>query len=184
MSGSSKLHLPSSPSDAAINRSKKASMKKEVILTLERKNLGWSHSTVSSDGEGFVNLLTDCLWYLDGHHSALKDRCMEIPSEIDQFQGFNNPEASKHKRKEVGNLDASTLDAYSNSLNKLLLQPFFDLKRWKGMRGAVTSFVECMTKYAMYLRKKCDSVKTHHAALQPVRSASDHESVCLISEAV
>lgn len=109
---------------------------------------------------------------------------MEIPSEFNQFQGFNKPEASKHKRKEVGNLDASTLDAYSNSLNKLLLQPFFDLKRWKAMRGAVTSLVECTTKYALYLRKKCDSIKTHHAALQPVRSASDHESFCLISEAV
>ena len=52
------------------------------------------------------------------------------------------------------------------------------------MRRAVTLLEECMVKYAAYLKSKCDSVNKHHAALEPVRSASDCESFCYISKAV
>ena len=46
-------------------------MKKDILLMLERKKLGWSPCAVSSSGESFVNLLTDCLWYLDGHYELI-----------------------------------------------------------------------------------------------------------------
>ena len=167
MAASSILRLPSSPSAIAISRSKKAELKRDVILMLEEKKLGWSHCSVCSDGESFVNLVTDCLWYLDGHHQALKDRCMEVPSEFYRFQGYNKPEASKHRCRDIGNLEANTLDAYSSSLNKLLLQPWFDLKGWRTMRTAVTLLAECMAKYAAYLKSKCESVQKHHASLEP-----------------
>ena len=103
-------------------------MKKDIISMLEEKELGWSQWSVSSEGENFVNVLMECLWYLDGHHSTLKDRCVEIPSTFQHLQGYNKPEASKHRRKDATNLDASMLDAYSSSLNKLLLQPWFDTR--------------------------------------------------------
>lgn len=99
--------------------------------------------------------------------------------DFQHFQGYNKPEASKHRRKDVAHLDASTLDAYSSSLNKLLLQPWFDTKRWMAMRS-VTMLAECMAKYTAYLKTKCDFVKKHHTALMPVCSASDCESFCLI----
>ena len=184
MSANSILQLPPCPSSVAISRSKKAEMKKDILLMLERKKLGWSPCAVSSSGESFINLTTDCLWYLDGYYQAFKDRCLEIPSEFNLFQGYNKPEASRHRRREVGTLDASTLDAFSSSLSKLLLQPWFDLKGWKAMRSNVSSLAECMAKYATYLKSKCDSIKTHHAALEPVRSASVCESFCFISKAV
>jgi hypothetical protein len=165
MASNSKLHLPPFPSDSAVGKNKKAGMKKDVILMLEEKELGWSHWSVSSGGENFVNVLTECLWYIDGHYSAFKDRCMEIPSDFQHLQGYNKPEASKHRRKDVGNLDASTLDAYSSSLNKLLLQPWFDMKRWVTMRRSVTMLAECMAKYAAYLKAKCETIKKHHATI-------------------
>ena len=183
MASNSKLYLPPSPSDSAVSKSKKAGMKKDIILMLEEKELGWNHWSVSSEGENFVNILTECLWCLDGHHSTLKDRCIEIPSAFQHLQGYNKPEASKHRRKDATNLDASKLDAYSSSLNKLLLQPWFDTKRWTGMRQSTTMLAEYMTKYAAYLKAKCDTVKKHHATLTPVRSASDCESFCLIPKA-
>ena len=43
MSSNSKLHLPSFLSDSAVSKSKKAGMKKDVIVMLEEKQLGWSH---------------------------------------------------------------------------------------------------------------------------------------------
>ena len=108
---------------------------------------------------------------------------MGIPSDFQQFQGYNKPEASKHRRKDVANLDASMLDAYCSSLNKLLLQPWFDLQRWKAMRMSVTMLVECMAKYAAYLRTKCELVKKRHAVLTPVCSASDCKSFSVIPKA-
>lgn len=72
-----------------------------------------------------MNVLTECLWYHDGHHSAFKECCIDIPSDFLGFQGYYKPEASKHRRKEAANLSAGTLDAYSSSLNKLLLQSWF-----------------------------------------------------------
>ena len=70
-----------------------------------------------------MNVLTEYLWYLDGHHSTLKDRCVEIPSAFQYLQGYNKPEASKHRCKDATNLDANRLDPYSISVSKLLLQP-------------------------------------------------------------
>ena len=52
------------------------------------------------------------------------------------------------------------------------------------MRSNVSSLAECMAEYATYLKSKCDSIKMHHAALEPVRSASVCESFCFISKAV
>ena len=96
---------------------------------------------------------------------------------IQHLQGYNKSEASKHRRKDVDNLDACTLDVY---LNKILLQPWFDLKRWKAMRRSVTMLAECTAKYATYLKTKCNAIKKHQATLTPVCIAADSESFCLI----
>ena len=118
-----------------------------------------------------MNVLTVCLSYLDGHHAAFKDRSMDISSDFQSFQGYNKPEASKHRRKDAASLSTGTLDAYSSSLNKLLLQPWFDLERWKPMKRSVTMLKAFRrhAKYTVYLREKCNTVKEHHAALTPLR---------------
>lgn len=183
MSSRKQLHLPPFPSDLAISKSRKAGMKKEIILMLTEKQLGWSHWTVASDGQNFVNVLTECLWYLDGHHTAFKDRSVEIPSDFQRFQGYNKPEDSKHRRKDLANLSASTLDGYSSTLNKLLLQPWFDLERWKAMRRSVAVLADGMAKYAGYLKTKCVTIKENHTALTPVRGTSDCESFCVLHKA-
>ena len=131
-----------------------------------------------------MNILTDSLWYLDGHHQAFEDRSCNIPSDFQSFQGYNRPEGSKHRRRDVTNLSAGTLDAYSSSLNKLPLQPWFDLDRWKPMRRSVTKLADSMAKYAVYLRERSTAVEEYHTALTPTRSASDCESFCMIPKAV
>ena len=38
--------------------------------------------------------IVDCLWYLDGHHSALEKQSCTIPSLFTRFNGYNTPEAT------------------------------------------------------------------------------------------
>lgn len=163
----SKLYLPPFPSDSVVRRSMKKVM-------LEEEQLGWSHWSVSSDGESFVNLLTECLWY---HVS------WQIPSlhafDFQHLQGYHKPEASKHRHKDIGNLNAHILDAYTSSLNKLLLQPWFDMKGWNFMRSA--TMLETVWPNMLHTwRQTANAIKKHHAALTPVCSAADSESSCLI----
>ena len=87
-----------------------------------------------------MNSLTNTLWYLDGHFRALEDRYCHVPIDFKVFEGYNQPEKSKHRRKDVTNLSAATLDSYSTTLNQLLLQPCFDQERWKLMKIRSRSF--------------------------------------------
>ena len=147
---------------------------------LQTRHLGWNHWSASSDGESFVNILTDSLWYLDGHHQAFDDHSCNIASNFQSFQGYSRSEGSKHRCRDVTNLSAGTLDAFSSSLNKLLLQPWFDQDKWKPMRRSVTKLAYSMAKYAVCLREKRTAVGEYHTALTPIHSASDCERFCSI----
>ena len=57
MSSKDKLHLPPLPSDSLVIRNSKASLKKNIILMLQTRQLGRNHWSVSSDGESFVNIV-------------------------------------------------------------------------------------------------------------------------------
>ena len=64
MSSQKKLHLPNLPSELAMSRSKKECLKKDIILLLQGKGLGWTRFNLSTVGDNFVSTLTNVLWYL------------------------------------------------------------------------------------------------------------------------
>ena len=74
-------------------------LKSSVIDFLKDNNLGWSAAYVKACGDRFVEILTEALWYLDGHQSTLDARCLSLPSLFSRFSGFNKPESRGHKRK-------------------------------------------------------------------------------------
>jgi len=129
-----------------------------------------------------VSALTDCLWYVDGHTSSMESRSCRIPEEFKQFTGYNVPEKSKHRRRESGNMCATTLDNLSSVLNKFLLQPWFLNAVWKMMKPTVTSLVDAIAKYAHYLKEKNIEVTANHNKVVPVRSASEAESFFYIKK--
>ena len=184
MSSQKKLHLPPFPSDVAMNRSKKECLKKDVLMMLQDKGLGWTTFSLPSVGENFVNTLTNSLWYLDGHYRALEDRFCHVPSIFKLFEGYNTPEKSKHRRKDAANLSAAILDSYSTTLNQLLLHPCFDHEKWKLMKKSVGDLAECMTKYALYLHRQNLVMQKNHSALSVIRSVSDCESICIVQASV
>lgn len=92
MAAQKQLRHTSLPSDSAIVRSKKVALKRDLLIWLEKKEVGWSHDRVSTFGFKFVQILTDTLWYIDGPHQTLQNRACQIPNEFKEFQGYNKPE--------------------------------------------------------------------------------------------
>ena len=125
------LCLPTVPSDQAVQRSRKCALKKDVIAWLHDNKLGWSHDLVHSVGANFVTAITDCLWCIDGHTGTMESRSCSVPREFLQFHGYNLPEKSRHRKRDVRNMSAADLDAHASILNSLLLQPWFDTRTWR-----------------------------------------------------
>jgi hypothetical protein len=121
---------------------------------LQDKKLGWTADLVHSIGANFVAALTDCSWCIDGHIDKMANRSCSIPKQFLQFQGYNNPEKSKHRRRDVDNLSASVLDTHASVLNSFLLQLWLDSSVWKPMKGAVCDLADAVSKYAAYLQQK------------------------------
>lgn len=177
------LCLPTIPSDQAVQRSRKCGLKKDLITWLHDKKLGWTADLVHSTGANFVAALTDCLWYIDGHIDTMVSRSCSIPKQFLQFQGYNNPEKSKHRRRDTENMSASVLDTHASVLNSFLLQPWLDSSTWKPMKGAVCDLADAVSKYAAYLQEKKIEVQENHQSLVPVRPASDAESCVFVQGA-
>ena len=189
MAAQKRLLLPTFPSEQATERSKKLMLRKDILLWFRRKSLGWTSDIVETTGQTFTLALTDCLWYIDGHTSCMESRSCKIPSEFEQFNGYNNPEKSKHRKREIGNMCASTLDSHSHHshsalLNKFAIQPWFDTPSWKPLKQAVCSLADVVAKYALYLKEKNIEVQGNHSKSTPVRSVSESESFCFVQKSM
>lgn len=184
MSSASRLHLPDHPSDRAIERSRKFELKKDILLWLHDKGLGWTHDKVKSVGNEFVAALTDIIWYIDGHFTTLSGRACPIPQEFETFSGYNNPSKSKHRRRDVENLSAVVLDSHSSLLNSFALQPWLNSTSWTSVRSAVCMLAESLYKYAEYLKQKNIEVQENHGKLVPIRSSNDAECYTFIKKAM
>ncbi len=158
-------------------------LKRDVIEWLEKKKVGWSVDRVTL-GAGFVDAITDTLWYIDGHHETLQNRACSVPADFKEFQGYNKPELTKHRRRSAENIMCSgMLNNYSLRLNEYLMQPWFSLAIWKPLKDCVMLLAESMHKYAVYLDWKNTTVQENHSMLEPVRSTSEAESFHVINRA-
>jgi hypothetical protein len=98
------------------NKTKKDELYNKVVDFLEEQNLAWSSSEVDSSGVALVQNLIDCLWYIDGHHHVLGKQGCCIPDIFSSFTGYNQPQASKHRKRTVENMSAASISAISSSL--------------------------------------------------------------------
>ena len=91
--------LLSPPSEAAIVRSRKVALKRDVLKWLATQEVGWVYDRVDTFGAKFVQALTNVLWYIYGHHQMLGSRACPIPDDFKEFQGYNKPEKSWDARQ-------------------------------------------------------------------------------------
>ena len=77
----------------------KRELKNKIHELLSANHVGWSRDMVSTLGAQFINTIGECMWYVDGHHTTLKERACGVPVELSHLSGYNCPEIHGHKRK-------------------------------------------------------------------------------------
>ena len=115
-------------------RNKKDKLYNEIIYYLELKKLHWNSNEVNSSGTNFVKSLCEVLWYIDGNQSTISARGYQIPACFKDFQGFNAPELSKHRKRSAGNMSADIIQSLSTKLFRLLQANYFSRENWASMR--------------------------------------------------
>ncbi len=76
-------------------------------------------------GINYVKTLQECLWYIDGRHDVFTKDSNPIPEVFSQFVGFNLPEKSKQRKRQVGNIQHSVLLSDHHSLFSFLQASFW-----------------------------------------------------------
>ena len=83
--------------DSPWNR--KDELSNALIVFFKKERLCWTSSEVAHGvARNTTRMLTDALWFLDGHQATFRDRSCDIPVVFDQFANFNCPELSKHRK--------------------------------------------------------------------------------------
>ena len=119
MSSQRQLSSGGLPNRIAEPRNKKESLYNDVLDLLDSKSVKWRTTEIESSGKNFVQALTNCLWYIDGHQGirqmAEVQRHLCLPQKSQRGQGTSLDSASYRS----GNLDPgyclSTLLKYRNN---------------------------------------------------------------------
>ena len=123
----------------------------------------------------FASSITEALWYLDGHHDLLSERSTTIPDFFSQFQGYNQPERSKHRKRTMTNLSYSVLEQHVDVLSSCLQCTYWDSSLpWRQFKTVVMSFVESLVGYMEHLSKKQKISFRNHRSPTPIRSLGDN----------
>ena len=101
--GQRQLEMKKLPSHIEVPKNNKQKLRNGIIDMLDQNGLLFKHNEVATHGEELVSCLTETLWYIDGHHDIFKSRSFPIPDCFDTFTGYNTPEASKHRKRQIGN---------------------------------------------------------------------------------
>ena len=113
---------------------KKDKLYNAVVENVEHHGLQRRSDEVESIDVNFVKSLTE-VWYIDGHHDSFSSRGHQIPSYFSEFQGFNVPELSKHRKRATCNMSAATLEALAQKLFRLLQASYFMREGWGIMKA-------------------------------------------------
>ena len=117
----------------------------------------------------------EILWYIDGHHHLLSERStVSVPSVFKQFQGYNKPELSKHRKRSQSNLSSITLEHHARILATCLQAAYWDTPSWKQFKTDVAQLAEPLTGYVPHMAKKRKVVTENQRSETPVRSISEN----------
>eukprot|EP00111_Clytia_hemisphaerica_P013822 TCONS_00040673-protein len=88
------------------------------ILYLEKKNCRLESSAATTISK-FMTKFSESLWYIDGHTDKIEhESSREFPPGFKILTGFNKPELTKHRKRDIANLLANKLEELSMSLKE------------------------------------------------------------------
>lgn len=167
---SARTMVPSDLPNEKLEHNGKDKLYNEILKFL---NLVWNSDLKC--GEKLVHALTESLWYIDGHHHLLSERSnIPVPAVFAQFQGYNLPELSKHRKRTLANLNSTTLEHHSRALATCLDSTYWDSSSWKKFKPDFAQLTESVAGYVTHLAKKRKEVSKNQSSVVPVRSLSEN----------
>jgi hypothetical protein len=105
-------------------RNRKDSLYNDMLSFCEKHELLWKVDEINTLGVSFVTRVCDVLWYIDGHHHVFASRGCPVPEMFIQFQTYNVPQLSKHRKRAVGNMAYDELETLASRLFRILQSSF------------------------------------------------------------
>ena len=155
-----------------LQRNQKYKLYNDILTFCEKEQLMWNGDEINTLGVGFVRCVCDALWYIDSHHHVFASRGCPIPAVFAQFQGYNIPEISKHRKRAVTNMTSDELGALASRLFRVLQSSFLERPAWQQMKGSLETFAHCLSKYSSELCSKNKTMKLVHSSSTPWRTVS------------
>ena len=120
----------------------------------------------STWAKNFVNNALKLLYYVDGHYRAMSENIpgVDVPSIGERFSGYNKPEASKHKKRQLTNLSRKQLHDYSTNL-KLTIQSktMMSCHPWAKVNTELSNVMKFVDEYLHHLERKAKKMLLVHA---------------------
>ena len=101
-----------------------------------------------------LQILRDVLWYIDGSHSTLEERGYGVPTLLQKFQSYNNPQHHRHRKRTHHNLSLEMLITHSQSIFSLLTKDFWSKLDWRELKQSIETLTHSLMSYADLLSAK------------------------------
>ena len=174
MSAQQQLSHKSMPDLISEPKTKKQTLMNDVITFLREMDCQWPSNEVSAVGMSLVNALMDTLWTVDGHHHVFASQGHQIPPIFTKFVGYNQPELSKHRKRQASNMSATVLQSLSSHLFHCLQGSYWYRFGWLVMRTDVEQLAQSLAEYTDYLETSKKKMKLHHTLTSPIRVLADN----------
>ncbi|XP_065883057.1 uncharacterized protein [Dysidea avara] len=160
---------------------RKEKLYNDVIDLLEKYNLSWKgRDATNSYGVRLVKVLVECLWYLDGRYQIFIKQGYPIPQIFTSFTGYNVPEASKHRKRSLDNMAATTLRDHSTSLLSCLQSTYWKEPMFVSFKKEIELLTESLLGYQDYLESQNKKIRLSHNSCVPIRKISESISIEII----
>ena len=178
MSSQARKSTQTLPSCVAEPRNKKEELHNAIIGFFQAENLAWTPSEVDVGvAATTVKVLTDTLWYIDGHHSKLSERSCDVPVIFQQFK----PEMSKHRKRSMSSLSGDLVKSHSQRLFSNLQAGFWDRQRWKAFKQEVELLARNLQKYCDLLNVKKHKMLSNQKCEEQIRSVGNSMTIQVIT---
>ena len=136
----------------------------KIICHLAEKNCVINPNAATT-GARFVAKFANALWYVDGHTDRLeKESSRVFPPSFKGLLGFNKPEKSKHRKREIGNLSGNKLSELSLVLNEAVQALSFASSRdWCALKIECLKLAQVMDDYTSHLSETKNKMLKLHA---------------------
>ena len=148
----------------------------DIRSLIQSKELCWKADEVhGGTARKTLQALCDALWCIDGSHSTLSERSCEIPEVFQKFNGYNQPQSHKHRKRQVNSPSRDVLLAHSQSLFAVLQCSFWNRSGWIELKPSAEHLARSLARYADQLLAKRIRIQNIHESNEVIRDIGQNK---------